>query len=107
MNYGKPTMWRLAILFIMSTFTFSACSTFKKAEAPTPKASAPKPSSKKGDMKAFSDVITDKAISDEGVFTVHKVDENSTEKCYWLVEWQEQHKILALVGPGKKLVLSR
>ena len=26
-------------------------------------------------MKAFSDVITDKAISDEGVFTVHKVDD--------------------------------
>lgn len=75
MNYGKPTIWRLAILSIMSTFTFSACSTFKKVEAPTPKASAPKPSSKKGDMKAFSDVITDKAISDEGVFTVHKVDD--------------------------------
>ena len=45
MNYGKTTMWRLAILFIMSTVTFAACSTLK-AEAPTSKASAPKPSSK-------------------------------------------------------------
>ena len=64
MNYGKSTMWRLATLLIVSTFTFSACSTFKKAEAPKPTASAPKPPSKKGDMKAFSDVITDKAISE-------------------------------------------
>ena len=51
MNYGKPTIWRLAILFIVSTFTFSACSTFKKAEAPKPMASAPKPPSKKGRIR--------------------------------------------------------
>ena len=76
MNYGNQNAWRLAILLVVSTLTFSACSTSKEAAAPaSPTASAPKTPSKKGDMKAFSEVITAKAVSDEGLFTVHKVDD--------------------------------
>ena len=45
----------------------------KKEEAPA--APAPKPKKKEGKIKAFKDVITEKAISDDGLWHTHKVED--------------------------------
>jgi hypothetical protein len=43
--------------------------------ATTPATTAPKPASPKSGPKAYSEVITDKAISQKGLFSIHKVDD--------------------------------
>jgi hypothetical protein len=49
---------------------------FKKKKAPE-KVEAPKPKKKdKNAIKAYDEVITEKAVSDTGLFDVHKVDED-------------------------------
>ena len=55
----------------------TGCSVFQgKKKAPAKTASASKKPGKKGDMKPYSKVITKEAKSDEGLFTVHQVDDN-------------------------------
>ncbi|PCI36183.1 MAG: zinc-dependent metalloprotease [Flavobacteriaceae bacterium] len=44
----------------------------KKEKTETP---APKPKPKKGAIQPYNKVITDKTVSDQGLFTVHKLDE--------------------------------
>ncbi|MEO1020925.1 MAG: zinc-dependent metalloprotease [Bacteroidota bacterium] len=69
---------RLSALFLCCFLLFSACNTFKKSSKPSgkPTASASrKPPAKKGEPKKFSQVITKDAISDEGLFNVHKVSD--------------------------------
>lgn len=43
--------------------------------ATTPATTAPKPASPKSGPKPYSEVITDKAISQKGLFSIHKVDD--------------------------------
>ena len=65
---------KLLLLCLISVVGVTSCSVFQgKQEAP--KASTSKKKSKKGDIKPYSKVITKEAKSDEGLFTVHKVDD--------------------------------
>ena len=65
----------MAFVLIVAT----SCSTAKKAkEAEAAKKAAAakaKPKPKKGDIQPYSKVITKDAVSDEGLFTVHKIDD--------------------------------
>ena len=65
-------------LIALSVVTVS-CNSAKKAkeaEAAKKAAAAQKPKPKKGDIQPYNKVITKDAKSDEGLFTVHKVDDN-------------------------------
>jgi hypothetical protein len=63
----------LACALILSSCAISikASSTKKNKPKTTEK---PKPETKKGDFKPYSEVITKDAVSDNGLFTVHKID---------------------------------
>ncbi len=64
---------KLSLLLVGLMFTFSACSSSKNTTANT--ASKPsRPAASKDGIKPFDKVITAKAVSDEGVFNVHKLD---------------------------------
>jgi len=61
------------------TLIISSCTTTKKAKEAeaakkTAAAKAQKPKPKKGDIQPYSKVITKDAKSDEGLFTVHKIE---------------------------------
>ena len=73
-------MKKSVLLFILTTFLFllfapTANSQILKNKKKNKKASkeAPKKKDKDSKVKPYKDVITKKAISDEGLFTVHKV----------------------------------
>jgi hypothetical protein len=63
----------ISALFL-SAFLIVGCSTSEKVSTPSNQSSRPAKSSSDG-MKSYSEVITDKAKSDEGLFTVHWVDD--------------------------------
>ena len=70
------TIKMVATLALAVSLT-TGCSVFQgKKKAPAKTASASKKPGKKGDMKPYSKVITKEAKSDEGLFTVHQVDDN-------------------------------
>jgi hypothetical protein len=86
----------LTVLFLSLTFVFAGCKTAENA------AQANKPSSTNGarggaggddEMKKFSDVITDEAETDEGLFNVHKVG----EKYYYEIPDEHLEKEMLLV----------
>ena len=67
----------LKVLFVGSIVLFSGCATSKKA-AKSKAAATAKPAPKKpgkNDIKPYDKVITKKAISDKGLFDVHKIEE--------------------------------
>ncbi len=67
----------LKLLFVVSAFLVCSCATAKKASAPksatAEKAPLKKPS--ENDPKPYDKVITKDAKSDEGLFTVHTIDD--------------------------------
>ena len=70
----------IKVLLLALTLIVSSCNTSKKAaeaeaakKAAAAKAAASKP--KKGDIQPYSKVITKDAITDEGLFKVHKIDD--------------------------------
>ncbi|ARN78996.1 zinc-dependent metalloprotease [Nonlabens spongiae] len=70
------TIKMVATLALAVSLT-TGCSVFQgKKKAPAKTASASKKPGKKGDIKPYSKVITKEAKSDEGLFTVHQVDDN-------------------------------
>lgn len=65
-------------LFFVFTFTgvLNAQTDSTKAKTDTAKVKKPSTTDKKPEkMKAYKDVITSKAVSDEGVFSVHKIED--------------------------------
>jgi len=60
-----------ALIFHSCAISIKATST-KKAKPKTTEKAKPKP--KKGDLKPYLEVITKDAVSDKGMFTVHKID---------------------------------
>lgn len=96
MNYRRLNGTMLTVLFLSLTFVFAGCKTAENA------AQANKPSSTNGarggaggddEMKKFSDVITDEAETDEGLFNVHKVG----EKYYYEIPDEHLDKEMLLV----------
>ncbi len=68
-------------LLLLAFISFESCisikSTSKKKSAAAAKAAKkPDPKPKKGDIQPYADVITKEAQSDEGLFTVHKIDDS-------------------------------
>jgi len=67
--------FRAVGLLIMCVGLFSACATSKKAQDQS--SQKPKPSKKsENGLKPYSEVITDEAETDEGLFNVHKIEED-------------------------------
>ncbi|SMO94947.1 zinc-dependent metalloprotease [Gracilimonas mengyeensis] len=73
MTNGKLPITKLSVLFLGFALAFTGCKTAEKAAKPA-SSSSEAPASN-GDKKSFDDIITDEAESDEGLFTVHKVDD--------------------------------
>ena len=70
----------IKLLFVVAAFLAFSCSTAKKASKSkkgdaTAMAKPPGKKPGKNDIKPYNKVITKEAKSDEGLFTVHKVDE--------------------------------
>ena len=63
----------VALVFHSCAISIKATST-KKNKSTTTEKPKPKAKPKKGDLKPYSEVITEDAISDEGLFKVHKID---------------------------------
>ncbi|PID70137.1 MAG: zinc-dependent metalloprotease [Flavobacteriales bacterium] len=62
------------LLLIISALVLSSCSMFKKTTAAKTTSDKQK-SSKKGGIKPYGEVITKEAKTDQGLFTVHKIDD--------------------------------
>ena len=62
----------LLALLLVGCFSTSEAQIFKKKKKTT--ASAEKPNPKKGEIEAYDKVITKEAITDKGLFDVHKID---------------------------------
>ncbi len=65
---------RLSLLLLAVTYIATACSTSTavKKDGPTPSDSS---AAKPGKIKPYSKVITKEAVSDSGLFTVHRIDD--------------------------------
>lgn len=74
MNYGKSVTGKLFTLILASVLAFAGCQSSKSATS-SQTSSAKKPAASKSDLKKYSEVITKDAKTDEGLFTVHKVDD--------------------------------
>ncbi len=68
----------LRVLFLSLALIITSCTTTKKAkeaeEAKKAAAAKAKPKPKKGDIQPYSKVITKDAVTDDGLFKVHKLD---------------------------------
>jgi hypothetical protein len=64
-------MFFVALIFHSCAISIKATSTKKNKPTTSEK---PKPKPKKGAIKPYSNVITKDAVSDKGLFTVHKID---------------------------------
>jgi len=63
-------------LLLIVTLTLSGCSAFQSKKGKTPKtAAAKKPGKNKNAIKPYKEVITKKAKSDTGLFTVHNLED--------------------------------
>tara|TARA_B100000768_G_scaffold93019_2_gene86989 strand:- start:7058 stop:9553 length:2496 start_codon:yes stop_codon:yes gene_type:complete len=68
-------------LLLLAFISFESCISIKstskkKSAAAAQAAKKPDPKPKKGDIQPYADVITKEAQSDEGLFTVHKIDDS-------------------------------
>lgn len=73
---GKLLSVRLLTLLVAGTLVLSGCKSSQPATSSSSSKASMSRTASKGDMKKFSDVITKDAETDEGVFNVHKVDED-------------------------------
>lgn len=79
MNYGKLSMGKVFAMLLGGFLIVTGCKSSEKASGgQNARPSMERPSRGGGDngeIKKFSDVITDKAETDEGLFTIHKIDD--------------------------------
>jgi hypothetical protein len=66
---------KMLMMLVLAVSLTTGCSIFQGKKKSPAKGMAAKKASKKGEIKPYSKVITKKAKSDEGLFTVHQVDE--------------------------------
>jgi len=83
----------LAFLLIASIALFSGCASTKSAQKKGKDASAQKEDND-DDLKPYSEVITDEAETDEGLFGVHKID----DKFYYEIPDSLMEKEMLLVS---------
>ena len=71
MRFFKKISILLLTIFLVHSCAISIKTTSsKKSKAPA----VEKPKPKKGDLKPYDEIITEDAVSDSGLFTVHKID---------------------------------
>ena len=71
MRFFKKISILLLTVFLVHSCAISIKTTSsKKSKAPA----VEKPKPKKGDLKPYDEIITEDAVSDSGLFTVHKID---------------------------------
>ncbi len=71
MRFFKKISILLLTIFLVHSCAISIETTSsKKSKAPA----VEKPKPKKGDLKPYDEIITEDAVSDSGLFTVHKID---------------------------------
>lgn len=70
----KISLLLIMMLILQSCSISIKATSNKKNKAQVTEKPKPKPKPKKGDIKPYSDVITKDAISDSGLFKVHKID---------------------------------
>ena len=71
MKFFKKISILLTTVFLVHSCAISIKTTSsKKSKAPA----VEKPKPKKGDLKPYDEIITEDAVSDSGLFTVHKID---------------------------------
>lgn len=71
MRFFKKISILLTTVFLVHSCAISIKTTSsKKSKAPA----VEKPKPKKGDLKPYDEIITEDAVSDSGLFTVHKID---------------------------------
>jgi len=71
MRFFKKISILLTTVFLIHSCAISIKTTSsKKSKAPA----VEKPKPKKGDLKPYDEIITEDAVSDSGLFTVHKID---------------------------------
>lgn len=75
MIHGNSMTKTLFALVIGVTFVFAGCKTAEPTARPGAPSATGGPGAKKGEIKKYSEVITKKAESDAGLFTVHKIDD--------------------------------
>ncbi len=74
-KFIKPVLIALSLLLVMP---FGVQAQKKKKEPTKPAEAAPAPATsndKKGGIQPYEKIITGKAVSDDGLFTVHKIDD--------------------------------
>lgn len=75
MNYGKFNLTKLSVLFLSFAFILSGCKTAETASKSGTQNKSMRGDNGNGDMKKYSEVITKDAVTDEGLFDVHKVED--------------------------------
>ncbi len=74
MKNTLTTLNKFLPLLVCSILIFTSCKSTQSATAVTPtKSPMPRVGGNSGDMKSFSDIVTDKAETDEGLFNIHKI----------------------------------
>lgn len=71
----KNTLYVVLLAFVVGACSSAGNATKQSTPAKTASASATKSTDKKDKIKKFSEVVTDSAKTDEGLFNVHKVDD--------------------------------
>lgn len=96
----RKTTTLLTVFFIMLSLTsFAQKKNKKNAEAaPAPQSQVAKPA-KKSAFKKYSEIVTDEAISDEGLFMIHRVG----DKNYYEVPFELLGKDMLLVSRISKI----
>lgn len=95
----KTTTFLTILLMTLSMASFAQKKNKKNVkEEPNTQSQAPKPS-KKSPFKKYSEVVTDEAVSDEGLFTVHSIG----EKKYYEVPFDLLEKDMLLVSRISKI----
>lgn len=74
MKNTLTTLNKFLPLLVCSILIFTSCKSTQSATSVTPtKSPMPRGGGNSGDMKSFSDIVTDKAETDEGLFNIHKI----------------------------------
>ncbi|PZX51999.1 zinc-dependent metalloprotease [Algoriphagus chordae] len=95
----KTTALLTALFLTLSLSSFAQKKNKKNAKAdPTPQSQTIKPT-KKSPFKKYSEIVTDEAISDDGLFVVHKVG----DKSYYEVPFELMDKDMLLVSRISKI----
>ncbi|WP_312078778.1 zinc-dependent metalloprotease [Chryseobacterium sp.] len=74
-NVKNLSLALAAVVTIMSTQNFYSQEKDSATAKKEPAAAKKEDDKKKSPIKPYKEIITDKAVSDEGVFTVHKIDD--------------------------------